>query len=144
MGKLSLTRVRWHAMKDRCDNPANHSYKNYGAKGITYPTRWENYDNFLSDMGVCPVDWVMDRMDNNLGYHPQNCRWVPKGVSSKNRRTTIVTFAQASTIKMLVRAKNPETSMLRFAEVVGEIMGLTTSLVRDIARGKSWQVLEFE
>lgn len=125
-------------MRARCDNPKTANYESYGGLDITYPPDWAKYENFFADMGECPPGYVLDRIDGNGHYELGNCRWVTKADSAKNRSTTKLTYAQARTIKMLVRAKNPEITMLHFAVVLAEVMNLSVSLVRDVARGKSW------
>lgn len=135
---MKLTRKRWHAMKARCDTPSTDNYENYGGLDITYPNEWRSYEQFYEDMGECPFGYVLDRIDGNKNYGPENCRWVTKADSAKNRFTTRLTYEQARTIKALTRAKNPDVSMLRFARVIADIMKLEVSLVRDVARGKSW------
>jgi hypothetical protein len=69
----------WVHIRDRCGNPNNKSYKNYGAKGIMVCPRWlESFENFFADMGPAPSrNHTLDRFPNNKGnYEPGNCRWA--------------------------------------------------------------------
>lgn len=77
------------AMKQRCLNPNNPSYRYYGARGIKICDRWlESYNNFENDMGLpSELSLELDRIDNNGNYEPSNCRWVTKEINLKNRRT---------------------------------------------------------
>lgn len=78
----------WIAMKARCLNKNNPQYFNYGKRGITVCDRWvNNFENFLEDMGIPEKGMTLDRIDNNSGYSPNNCRWVTIQEQQKNKRT---------------------------------------------------------
>jgi len=75
-------------MHTRCSNPNYIYYKNYGGRGITVCERWENsFENFYADMGSRPgPEHEIDRIDNNEGYEPGNCRWALPVINSNNKR----------------------------------------------------------
>lgn len=73
-------------MRYRCENANSKPYGIYGAKGISVCGRWrESFDNFLTDMGIPPQGMSLDRIDNNLGYEPSNCRWASVITQNNNR-----------------------------------------------------------
>ena len=68
----------WHGMKQRCLNPKNKGFPNYGGRGITVCDRWINsFENFYEDMGPRPsLEHSIDRKENNGNYEPGNCHWT--------------------------------------------------------------------
>lgn len=73
-------------MKTRCNNKNSQSYKNYGAKGISYDPAWDNFDNFYRDMYQTYFDGAsLDRIDNSKGYSKENCRWVDPIFQGRNK-----------------------------------------------------------
>jgi len=82
----SRTYETWKGMHGRCSNPRNRAYQNYGGRGIDVCARWGSFENFVKDMGECPENHSIDRIDNSKGYTPDNCRWASTTVQNRNRR----------------------------------------------------------
>jgi len=79
----------WRTMIARCNNPKAKHYRLYGGRGITVCRRWLVYKNFLYDIGHRPSSGhSLDRIDNNKGYKPSNCRWATRSQQQKNKSTT--------------------------------------------------------
>lgn len=79
----------WNSMLERCENPNNSAYKNYGGRGITVCEDWHDFEKFQ--------DWaksagyaeglMIDRVDNDKGYSPENCAWKTRQAQNENRRS---------------------------------------------------------
>lgn len=90
---ISPEYIAWNNMKQRCNNPENDAYQNYGCRGVSVCPRWlgdDGFSNFLSDMGERPTPkHSLDRFpDNDNGiYEPTNCKWSTKKEQERNKRT---------------------------------------------------------
>lgn len=84
----------WSAMKDRCGNPKSEYYYLYGGRGIKVCEAWQiSFETFFKDMGAKPTSLhSLDRIDNNKGYSPENCRWATSKEQAINRRTTRLVY----------------------------------------------------
>lgn len=78
--------IAWSNMKQRCTNPKNPRYSDYGGRGIFYSANWESFEIFFLDMGRCPPDFTLDRINNDLSYYKENCRWATRKQQQNNQR----------------------------------------------------------
>jgi len=81
----SPTYRTWYAMKQRCGNPNNVRWQQYGGRGIRVCERWLMFDNFLADMGVRPDGKTIDRINVDGDYERSNCRWASPQEQRHNR-----------------------------------------------------------
>ena len=88
--KHGLSRSRayvcWAAMMQRCFNPNNKAFADYGGRGIAPCDEWRGFENFFADMGDPPPSLSIHRIDNDGNYEPGNCSWAPPSVQISNRR----------------------------------------------------------
>lgn len=98
-------------MRQRCNNPNNKNYYNYGGRGIKVCDEWNRRNGYR-----CFEAWALangykpgltlDRIDNNGPYSPENCRWVSLFVQANNKRTTtrVIFNGVEYTLKQLAQA----------------------------------------
>lgn len=91
LGRRSAEYQAYENAKNRCEDPQDPSYKNYGGRGIQF--RFASYWEFLSFLGPRPKGWrgkrplySLDRIDNDGHYEPGNVRWATRSQQNKNRR----------------------------------------------------------
>lgn len=89
-GKISKEWIVWNSMNNRCHDPRDSSYERYGDRGITVCDTWRKpggFEAFYADMGPRPEgDYSLERVDNSLGYRPDNCIWADRITQANNKR----------------------------------------------------------
>ena len=81
----------WAHMRDRCNRPSNESFPRYGGRGIAVCKEWDSAESFI--VWATANGWreglQIDRIDNNSGYNPGNCRFVDGATNNNNRECTL-------------------------------------------------------
>jgi hypothetical protein len=81
----------WCGMKERCSNPNSAFFSHYGGRSIGVCDRWSVFENFYADMGQRPSKaYTLDRVDNDKGYEPANCRWATNEQQANNTRKNVM------------------------------------------------------
>lgn len=110
----------WSAIKARCYNKNTVTYKDYGGRGIKICDEWRNnytaFKNWAYENGY-EEGLSIDRKDNNLGYYPENCRWVSAFMQANNRRSNRIYTIGSETHNLTEWANkmgiNPKTVFTR-------------------------------
>jgi phage shock protein PspC (stress-responsive transcriptional regulator) len=100
-GKASDIRPLWKNMLNRCQNPRNPAYPNYGARGIGVDPRWLDFETFLADMGPRPGGYTLERLDNEKGYSPDNCEWATRRDQNRNKRRSRRVMFQGELVSLI-------------------------------------------
>ncbi len=111
----------WCDIVQRCTNPNNSRYKDYGGRGITVCERWMKFKNFLEDMGESPKGYQIDRIDNNKEYCKSNCQWVTSKTNNRNKRNNHLEIFNGKTQCLSAWAEefniNPDTLRYRVVKL---------------------------
>lgn len=117
----------WAGAIQRCTNPNHPSYHRYGGRGITVCERWMTFENFLADMGERPKGLLLERIDNNKGYCPENCRWATIKEQCNNRSSS-----------RLIKTSMGMLSIQQIADIAGVGYG---AIINRIRRGSTGDAL---
>ena len=82
----------WEGMKQRCYNNNNKAYKDYGGRGISICDEWKDNPKAFCDWAKkngYKKGLEIDRINNNAGYSPDNCRFVSRKIQSLNKRSNV-------------------------------------------------------
>lgn len=98
----------YRTMRDRCANPKNSNWKNYGARGIGVCSRWlESFENFWADMGATySPGLTLERERNAEGYSKENCLWVTPFRNANNKRNNVLLETPAGSMTVADAARH--------------------------------------
>lgn len=83
---VTIEYISWRNMLQRCTNPKNKSYKDYGGRGIEVSAEFLNFESFFNEVGLKPdPSYTLERINNSLGYVPGNIKWATRKEQSRNR-----------------------------------------------------------
>lgn len=123
----------WSKMRQRCQNPKNPAYADYGGRGITVDPSWESFENFYADMGPRPdPSLTLDRVDNSKGYGPTNCAWRTRDEQAQNTRWNSLNPDSVRLIRSQVAAGVPQVEIARS-------LGVTPNAVCCVVKRKTWK-----
>ncbi len=125
-GKYDSEYNIWVHINQRCHNPNNKDYKNYGGRGIEVCELWrDSFDAFLLQMGPKPdPSFTIERIDYNLGYNVDNCKWISREDQTRNKRDNIQITIDGETKTASEWARDPPRCAVS-----------ATALYKRIARG---------
>lgn len=100
--------LTWNSMRTRCNNPNHAAYHRYGGRGIQVCSEWDDFWQFVADVGDKPSEeYTLDRIDNDGNYEPGNVRWATRKEQSWNSRNSqpcVVKGKEYPSIKEAARA----------------------------------------
>jgi len=133
-GKVSAEYQIWSQIKQRCNNPSNKFYCNYGNRGITFCSEWESsFEQFYKDMGPQPFKGAsIDRINNDGNYEPSNCRWASYTVQARNTRSNTLNSNLVKEVKTLY--KQGWTT-----KEISEKFEVPRSTLHNVKIGKTWK-----
>lgn len=107
----------WKAMHRRCYNPSTTNYERWGGRGITVCDRWHDFDLFYEDMaGGYSTGLSLDRIDNDRGYSPTNCRWATASQQAMNRSSNRYITHNGATKTMIEWSRDAECKYSTFRQ----------------------------
>lgn len=126
----------WADMKARCLNEKHANYCSYGARGIGVHISWvDSYSNFIRDMGRKPsLKHSLDRVDNNKGYAPENCKWSTQAQQNQNTRATKLKPEDIIHIRKVFRA-HPNFKRVFLAKK----FGVDARTISGVIHNKKWR-----
>lgn len=112
----------WAGAEQRCQNPNNASYADYGGRGISM--EFASFQAFMEEIGPKPSpELSLDRIDNDGNYAVGNIRWATKAVQARNKLRKQSQSADESKSSVVKARTNPVPQVQRFAAVPASRLG---------------------
>lgn len=145
----------WLSIKTRCYNKNFHSYYNYGGRGITVCDEWKNdfmaFYNWAMKNGYKEEilkngknKWTLDRINNDSGYSPENCRWVDMKVQSNNTRVNHKITYKGETLNLKEMAKKYNLSVSRLSRRLSKGWSIERAIEEPINKNKIPKIRRYE
>jgi hypothetical protein len=117
----------YSSAKNRCNNPKNSSFANYGGRGILF--LWNSFEDFMKDMLPTYFDGAtIDRIDVNGNYCKENCKWSTITEQARNTRRNIHTKETIVEIRKLYAQGIKQTEL---AKIYGDSQGNISNIVKE-------------
>ena len=124
----------WRSMKKRCLLDYGVAAKNYKQRGIFVCKEWLIFENFRdwSRINGYADNLTIDRINNDDGYYPENCRWITQAEQARNTRRNVLTHSSVTAIRKMISEgkRNCEIS---------KIIGCHQRVISDIRHNRKWK-----
>lgn len=132
-GSWTLEYISWMRMRQRCLDPNTGYYRLWGGRGITFDPAWGDYKIFLKDMGRRPsLQHSLERINNNLGYSKNNCRWATPKEQARNRRDNKLDQIMVNHIRSLYKLGQTQ-------QAIATLYGISQTYVGKLIRWERWK-----
>jgi hypothetical protein len=133
---MSRTRIfnLWQHMWQRCTNPKQINYADYGGRGIKVCDRWKSFDAFMIDMPPREGNKSLDRIDNNGDYTPTNCKWSTQKEQCRNKRNNVLYIVDG---EMLTAVEIAENNNMKYQTLYSRLrsgMAIDIAIKKPVAR----------
>lgn len=122
----------WSNMMRRCYAANDPAFPRYGGRGIDVCASWHDVRKFVADMETRPQFCSIDRIDNDKGYSPENCRWATNSTQSRNRRFAKLNEEKAKEMRAL-RVQGAKRKEL------AATFGVSEATVKKVLSGAYWK-----
>lgn len=125
----------WKSMKARCYNPQATGYQNYGGRGISVCPSWLHSFAAFHHWAITH-GWqqglTVERINNNRNYSPRNCKWVPRGKQSRNRRMNKLNEIKVAVIRGRYLSSERQARL-------AEAFTVSPGTIYDIVHNRTWK-----